>query len=106
MMFAPIIIPKYRYTNYTKEQDEINILSGHMNVEVSVIYSPTLKATLRLLFFGGIILAKILCLSDLPLLPPNININADTKLIKLISKQAWFKFSRDLNAVLVLVLVS
>ena len=42
-MFALIIIPKYCY--YTKEQDEINILSGHMNAEVSVIYSPTLKAT-------------------------------------------------------------
>ena len=40
-MFA--LSPKNCYS--TKEQDEINILSDHMNAEVSEIYSPTLKVT-------------------------------------------------------------
>ena len=97
MKFA--LSPKHCYS--TKEQEEINILSDHMNAEVSEIYSTTLKSTPMLSVSRRIILAIILCLSDVSLLPPNRNVNADTNLIKLISKQAWFKFSRDLNAVLV-----
>ena len=80
MMFA--LSPKYCYS--TKEQDEINILSDHMNAEVSVSYSTTLKVTPMLSVFAEDNL-------DASLLPPNRNINADTNLIKLVSKQPGLK---------------